>query len=439
MTRPSRRLHLNAFLMAVGHHEAAWRQPAAAPERAFDLEHYVELAQIAEAAAFDSVFFADTLSAGHAVRHNLLAPVDPLSLLFALAARTDRIGLIATVSTTYTEPYATARRLATLDHLSHGRAGWNIVTSGTEAEAANHGHHVRLDHARRYERADEFLEVATALWDSWEDGALVADKPSGVYADTDLIHEIDHDGEWFRVRGPLNVPRSPQGWPLLVQAGSSRDGTAFAARWADAVFTAHQSLAGAQAFYAGLKAQTVAAGRDPDDIAILPGLAPIIGSTEAEARSRQEALTDAIVVPYALRQLSNLLEHDVTDAPIDGPLPRIDRPIEEVIGGQSRAALIIDVAEREQLTIREILGRLGAGRGHFTLAGTPEQVADHIETWFRDGAADGFNIMPPTLPDGLRDFAEHVVPLLQQRGLFRAEYEADTLRGHYGAPQAVTA
>ena len=434
MSDTDRQLHLNAFLMNVGHHEAAWRLDNADPARGTDLEHYVSLARLAEAGRMDSVFFADTLSSGHAVRHNALGPVDPLTLLFALAARTSRIGLIATVSTTYSEPYVIARQFASLDHLSRGRAGWNIVTSGSAGEAANFAHLRELDHPARYERAEEFLAVATALWDSWEEGALVADKASGVYADTDRVRAVDHDGRWFRVRGPLNTPRSPQGWPLLVQAGSSEDGRSFAARHAEAIFTAHQTLADAQEFYADIKARARAAGRDPDHVKVLPGIAPIIGATEEHARRLQAELDGAIVTEYALRQLSNLLEYDVTGLPLDGPLPDLAEHLSTVRGGQSRAALIVALAGRERLSIRQILARLGAGRGHYVLAGAPEQIADHLQTWFRAGAADGFNVMPPTLPGGLRDFVEQVIPVLKARGLFRTEYAGATLREHYGLP-----
>jgi N-acetyl-S-(2-succino)cysteine monooxygenase len=430
-------MHLNAFLLNVGHHEAAWRLPDSEPERGTDIEHYIELARIAESGCMDAIFFADGLSAGHAIAHNALGLLDPFMLLFAIAARTSHIGLIATVSTTYTEPFQTARQFATLDHVSRGRAGWNIVTSGTANEAANYGHLTRLGHEARYDRADEFVSVATALWDSWEDGALIADKGAGVYADTERVRELDHHGPWFQVRGPLNVPRSPQGWPVLVQAGSSEVGRAFAARHAEAVFTAHQALADAQEFYRDLKDRAAATGRNPDHLKILPGIAPIIGATESEARRREAELEGAIVTDYALRQLSNLLEHDVTGLDLDGPLPDLAQHALGVQSSPSRAGLIASLAKREGLTIRRLIARLGAGRGHFVLAGTPERIADHLQEWFQSGAADGFNVMAPTLPGGLRDFVEQVVPVLQARGLFRTEYDGTTLREHYGLPRPV--
>jgi FMN-dependent oxidoreductase (nitrilotriacetate monooxygenase family) len=433
----SRHLHLNAFLMGVGHHEAAWRLDRAEPARITDVGHFQELARTAERGRLDSVFFADGLHVGPRVRHNIQAVFEPITLLAAIAGVTDHIGLIATASTSYHEPFNLARTFASLDHISGGRAGWNIVTSATDAEARNFNLPAAASHADRYARADEFVEVALKLWDSWDDGALRLDKQSGVFADTDGIHRVDHTGERFRVAGPLNSPRSAQGRPLLVQAGSSPDGTAFAARYAEAVFTAQQTLAEGQAFYRGLKAQVATAGRDPDHVKILPGLAPIIGATESEARARQRELDELIVTEYALAQLSQLLSTDLSGHNLDGPLPAL--PSENTIEAhQSRYKLIVDLARREHLTIRQILVRLGAGRGHRVVAGTPEQIADQIELWFTGGAADGFNIMPPSLPDGLTDFVDQVVPQLRRRGLFRHEYTGRTLREHYGLPRPVS-
>jgi N-acetyl-S-(2-succino)cysteine monooxygenase len=431
----SRQLHLNAFLMGVGHHEAAWRHPRTDAARVTDVRHFIELAQIAERGLLDSVFFADGLYVGPNARHNIQAVFEPITLLAAIATATEHIGLIATASTTYHEPFNLARVFASLDHISGGRAGWNIVTSASDAEARNFNRDAALTHAERYHRAAEFVDVALKLWDSWEPDALVLDPVSGVFADTDKVHQIEHTGTHFRVRGPLNTPRVPQGRPLLVQAGSSPDGRHFAARYAEAVFTAQQTLADAQEFYAALKGETVAAGRDPDQLKILPGVVPIIGSTEAEAARLATEFEELIVTDYAIAQLSQFLTVDLSAYPLDGPLPSL--PGEHTIEAhQSRFKLIVDLARRENLTIRQILLRLGGGRGHRVVAGTPDQIADQLQLWFIDGAADGFNVMPPYLPGALTDFVDHVVPELQRRRLFRTEYTAETLRGHYGLPEA---
>ncbi|MEU8592026.1 LLM class flavin-dependent oxidoreductase [Streptomyces sp. NPDC048664] len=430
-TPPSRRLRLNAFLMNAGHHDAAWRHPRTQPERVTDLRYFQQLALTAERGRLDSVFLADGLALWGKVRHNALGGFEPLTLLSALAAVTEHVGLIATVSTTFNEPFHTARKFASLDHLSGGRAGWNIVTSGTVDEARNFGRDEHLEHGLRYERAREFVEVARKLWDSWQDDAVVLDRERGIYADTDKVRAIDHRGEHFAVRGPLNVPRSPQGHPLLVQAGSSEDGKEFAAQYAEAVFTAQQTLADGQSFYKDLKSRLARYGRTEDQLLILPGIAPVLGSTEAEARALEAELTGLQIPEYGLAQLSGMLGVDLTGLPLDGPLPELPEE-RDINGNRSRFALVADLARRDGLTLRELIARLGAGRGHRVLAGTPEQVADQLEEWFTRGAADGFNIMPPHLPGGLEDFVDHVVPILQRRGLFRTEYSGRTLREHYG-------
>ncbi|WP_101790487.1 LLM class flavin-dependent oxidoreductase [Nonomuraea indica] len=424
----ARTLHLNAFLMGVGHHEAAWRHPRTEPSRVTDVRHYQQLARTAERGRLDSVFLADGLALWNNVRHNALAGLEPLTLLAALAAVTDHIGLIATVSTTYNEPFHVARKFASLDHISGGRAGWNIVTSAGEAEAHNFGIE-RPAHADRYARAEEFLDVVTGLWDSWEDDAVVGDRAGGVYADTGRIHPIEHRGRHFRVRGPLNTSRPPQGHPLLVQAGSSEDGKEFAARHAEAVFTAQQTFAEARDFSTDLKGRLSRHGRRADELLVLPGISPIIGSTEREARDLAQELEELIIPAYGLTQLATLIGVELGEDALDRPLP--DVPV-ETEGAQSRRKLVIDLARRDNLTVRQLLGRLAGGRGHRVVAGTPERIADEIQEWFTGGAADGFNVMPPLLPAGLDDFVDHVVPELQIRGLFRTEYEGRTLRENYG-------
>lgn len=434
MTTRKRQLHLNAFLHTVGHHEAAWRLPESGLTAAWDVEHYVNLTKLAERGTFDSIFFADGPSLLGDQRYRPAGWLDPTVLLPALAAVSEHVGLVATASTTYNEPYNLARRFASLDHISNGRAGWNIVTTAGKDAAQNFGLDDVPAHKHRYERASEFLEVCLKLWDSWEDDFLVGDKASGVFAHGDKIHAIDHRGEFFKVRGPLNVPPTPQGHPLLVQAGSSDDGRAFAARYAEAVFTAQPTLEEGQVFYADLKRQAAAVGRDPAHVVILPGLVPVIGGTEKEALEKEDELSRLQVWAYGLRQLSQFLGTEITEADLDRPLPQLGA-VQKVEGHQSRFQIIVEIARRDRLSVRELLVRLGGGRGHRTFAGTPEQIANTIEEWFDSGAADGFNVMAPVLPSSLEAFVDHVIPILRKRGLFRTEYTGKTLREHYGLPR----
>ncbi|MFZ4236254.1 LLM class flavin-dependent oxidoreductase [Streptomyces murinus] len=432
----TRRLHLNAFLMSTGHHEASWRLPESDPYAHVDLRHYTRLAQTAERGTFDSLFLADSPQLWGELGQRPAGALEPLTLLTALATATEHIGLIATASTSYNSPYNLARRFASLDIVSGGRAGWNIVTTAGAEAARNFGLEQEPAHAERYARAAEFLDVALKLWDSWEDDTIVADKAAGVWGDDGKIHPARHEGPYFRVGGALNVPRSPQGYPLLVQAGSSADGKAFAARYAEAVFTAQQTLADAQSFYADIKDRTERAGRNPGHLKVLPGIVPVLGSTEAEARAAEQVLEDHIVPEHGLRRLEGLLQLAPGDLELDRELPAELPPESAVEGAKSRYTLVVELARRERLTVRQLIGRLGGGRGHQTFAGTPEQIADRIETWFTRGAADGFNIMPPVLPSGLDAFVDHVVPLLRARGLFRTEYGPKrTLRERYGLPR----
>ncbi|GAA2189712.1 LLM class flavin-dependent oxidoreductase [Micromonospora lupini] len=428
-------LHLNAFLMGVGHHEAAWRLPQSDPFAQTDVAHFTRLARIAERGKLDSLFLADSPVLWNSIGRRPGGTLEPTVLLTALAGATSHIGLIATASTTYNEPFNLARRFASLDHVSGGRAGWNIVTTAGEQAARNFNLDRLPAHRDRYERAAEFIEVSRKLWDSWDDRAPLGDKEAGRWGDDDLLYPPEHVGRHFRVAGALNVPRSPQGYPLLVQAGSSEDGKELAARYAEAVFTAQQTLAEAQTFYRDLKQRAAQAGRDPQTIKILPGIVPAIGATEAEARALEDELDRLIKPEYARQQLATTLRVAPEDLDLDKELPA-DLPSEdEIEGAKSRYTLIVTLARRERLTVRQLIGRLGGGRGHRTFAGTPEQVADAIEEWYRAGAADGFNIMPPVLPAGLEAFVDHVVPILQRRGLFRTEYTGTTLRDHYGLPR----
>jgi FMN-dependent oxidoreductase (nitrilotriacetate monooxygenase family) len=428
----SRQLHLNAFLMSTGHHEASWRLPESDTHAGTDVAHFQRLARTAERGKLDSIFFADSPVLHGNVAQRPFGSLEPTELLAAIAAVTERIGLIATASTTYNEPYNLARRFASVDHISGGRAGWNVVTTAGDAAARNFSLAGQPAHSQRYERAAEFLDVAKKLWDSWEDDALVADKGAGVWADSSRVHQVNHEGRHFQVEGALDVPRSVQGHPVIVQAGSSENGKHFAARYAEAVFTAHQTLAAAQSFYADLKQRTTAAGRDPESIKILPGIVPVIGSTEAEARRLERELDELILPEHARRQLAGVLRVSPESLKLDAQLPA-DLPSEdEIEGAKSRYTLIVNLARNERLTVRQLIGRLGGGRGHRTFSGTPEQVADAIQDWFQAGAADGFNIMPPVLPSGLDTFVDEVVPILRDRGLFRRDYTGRTLREHFG-------
>jgi FMN-dependent oxidoreductase (nitrilotriacetate monooxygenase family) len=437
MGTPNRagRLHLNAFLMGVGHHEAAWRLPESDPFAHVDVAHFQNLARIAERGKLDSLFLADGPVLWNDLGRRPAGALEPTVLLTALAGVTEHIGLIATASTTYNEPYNLARRFASLDHISGGRAGWNIVTTAGLDAARNFNLDSLPPHRERYERAAEFVEVSLKLWDSWADDAARGDKAAGVWGDGSKVYPPAHTGRFYQVAGALNVPRSPQGHPLLVQAGSSENGKDFAARYAEAVFTAHQTLSDAQEFYADLKQRALRYGRDPDTVKILPGIVPILGVTEAQAHAREAELDRLIRPEYALPQLAELLKITPEELHLDRGLPD-DLPGEdEIEGAKSRRTLVVNLARRERLTVRELIGRLGGGRGHLTFAGTAEQIADAIAHWYQNGAADGFNIMPPVLPSGLESFVDHVVPILQRRGLFRTEYEGRTLRDNYGLPR----
>ena len=431
-----RQLHLNLFIHGRGHHEASWRHPASSPLALTDIRYYQDLAQRAEAGLFDSIFLADQLALGNDASQAARTWLEPVTVLAAVAAATQRIGLIATCSTTYTEPFNLARQFGSLDHISNGRVGWNIVTSWLATAADNYGGAGQLSHADRYARAEEYMAVVSALWDSWAEDAVLDDRAGGRYAKPDRIRPIDHKGECYQVAGPLNLPRTPQGRPVFVQAGSSDTGRQFAARHAEAVFTAHLEKGTARAFYADLKSLVTAQGRSPDHVLILPGLSAMIGSTEAEAQRLARDTEDLSDPEVGRKRLSGRFGgHDFSHLPLDRPLSPEDFPEpSSVEAARSRTEVIVGLVRRERPTLRQLLGTLAGARGHFTFAGTPEQVADLIEDWFTNGAADGFNIMPPLLPSMLDVFSAEVVPLLQRRGLFRTAYAGTTLREHYGLP-----
>ncbi len=433
MSQAPRQLKLGAFLMATGHHVAAWRHPQVPANAGLDFKHYKHLAQVAERARFDALFVADSVAAATGDIASRMARSDhfePLTLLSALSAVTEHIGLISTVTTSYNEPYHVARKFASLDHLSGGRAGWNLVTSDAAAEAKNFGRDEHIGHAERYSRAREFHQVVTGLWDSWADDAFTRDKASGQYYDPAKLHVLNHEGEHFRVKGPLNVARSPQGQPVIVQAGSSETGRELAAETAEVVFTAQTSLANAQAFYADLKGRLAKFGRTPESLKIMPGVFVVVGETEALAREKFEAFQALVEPEVGVALLGRMLGNfDLSGYPLDGPLPEL--PLTDS-GQQSRQKLLTELAGRENLTLAELGRKIAGGRGHYSLIGTPVQIADQLQAWFEQGAADGFNVLVPHLPGGLEDFADHVVPELQRRGLFRTEYEGSTLRENLG-------
>jgi FMN-dependent oxidoreductase (nitrilotriacetate monooxygenase family) len=429
-----RQLHLNLFIHGRGHHEASWRHPASSLLPLTDIRYYQDLAQRAEAALFDSVFFADQLALGADVGQAPRTWLEPITVLAALATVTNRIGLIATASTTYTEPFNLARQFASIDHISNGRAAWNIVTSWLAAAAENYGGAGQVAHADRYARGEEFMEVVKALWDSWAADAVIDDRATGVYARPGRITTINHRSDFYRVAGPLNVPRCPQGRPVLVQAGSSDAGRRFAARHAEAVFTAHMAKSTAQEFYADLKALAAGEGRRPEEVLILPGLSAMIAGTEVEAQRLAREVNELTDPEVGRKRLSGRFGgYDFSHLPLDRPLSVTDFPDPSTVeAARSRTEVILNLVKRDQPTLRQLLGYLAGARGHFVTVGTPEQVAGLIEDWFTDGAADGFNIMPPLLPAQLDAFAAEVIPILQRRGLFRTEYSGTMLRDHYG-------
>ncbi|WP_232624457.1 LLM class flavin-dependent oxidoreductase [Paraburkholderia ginsengisoli] len=437
-TSPPRRLHLNVNILHSGFVPSAWRLPDADPRAFIDVAHYVRVAQIAEAAKFDAVFLADNASIADQIDFRPITALEPTVLLAAIAAATTHIGVIGTASTSYNEPYNIARRFATLDHVSGGRAGWNAVTTADLGSARNFGRDTVPVHAERYARAAEFTSLVKALWDSWEDDALVGDKAAGRFIDTSKVHPVAHRGEWFSVAGALNLPRSTQGHPVLIQAGGSADGRELAARHAEAVFSAAQSFDESAAYARDLKSRAAAYGRGPEAIRVLPGLTTIIGATEAEALRRRDELVDLIPWSYSLNRLAGTLGVAADTLKLDERLPD-DLPLPG--GGNGNHTFFhatLAQARTHGYTARQLIRALAGGGGHRVVVGTPEQIADDIEQWFKGGAADGFNLMPDALPDGLQDFVDGVVPILRQRGIFRSEYEGRTLRDHFGLQRPVS-
>jgi len=432
MSRQARFLRLNAVVYGLGNHEAAWRMPESDPLATTSLAHWAGLARIAEEAGFDSLFLGDVLALLQGAERHLSDTMDPLVILSALAAVTSRIGLIGTLSTSFEPPFHIARRFASLDHITGGRAGWNIVTSSNRLEAGNFGLDGLPAHAGRYAMASDVLDATIALWDSWDADARVADKQAGLYFDPGKVHPVNHAGPFVRTAGPLNVPRGPQGRPLLVQAGSSEDGRTLAATYADVVFTAQLSLEDAKAFYDDIKTRAAAAGRDPDEVLVMPGIMPVVGDTRAAAQARLDAIDGVIVREHALEQLSEYLQADARALDLDQPLPDGVGDESRSQANKSRFSLIVTLARREGLTVRQLLQRVGGGRGHFLQAGTAVEIADTMQEWFENGAADGFSVMCPVLPADLRAFSESVMPELRRRGLLGNGRAGSTLRERLG-------
>ncbi|MGE0734412.1 MAG: LLM class flavin-dependent oxidoreductase [Alphaproteobacteria bacterium] len=426
------RLRLGAFMRPVSIHTGAWRYPGAYADANFNFAHLKRFTQKLEAGRFDAFFMADHLAVLNMpiqslMRSATVTSFDPLTLLPALAAVTDHIGLIATGSTTFEEPYLVARRFASLDHISNGRAGWNVVTTSNPDAALNFGREEHMEHGERYKRAREFIDVVTGLWDSWADDAFIRDVANGIYFDPARLHTLNHKGRYFSVRGPLNIGRPVQGWPVIVQAGASEAGKQLAAETAEAVFTAQGSLASGQKFYADVKGRMAKLGRSPDDLKILPANFVVVGETVDEAR-RKRALLDSLVhYDSAIASLSIALGHDASGFDPDAPLP----PIPDTNASKSARERVLELAAREKLTVRQLAQRLGGYTG-LAMVGTPKTIADEMQEWLEARASDGFNIMFPYLPAGLDDFVDQVIPELQRRDLFRKEYEGKTLRENLG-------
>ncbi|WP_101947416.1 LLM class flavin-dependent oxidoreductase [Mycobacterium sp. 3519A] len=437
MSAAERQLHLGVNVLSDGMHPAAWQHPSADPNWFTDPAYWIDIARTAERGTLDALFLADSPSLFQSPDQPLAAPplaLDPIVLLSTLASVTTHIGLIGTVSTSFEEPYNIARRFASLDHLSRGRVAWNVVTSSDPFAWNNFGHADGLaeqpNRRDRYRRAAEFVEVVRALWDSWDDDAVLADKRTGAFSRIGAINTIDHRGDFFSVDGPLTLPRPPQGHPVLFQAGGSAGGLDLAARYADGVFAAQASLPDALHYAEALRARTVAAGRPRDAVRIMPGLSFVLGSTEAEARKRNHELNE-LAGDRRLAHLASQLSVDLDELDWDKPLPKWLLDGAEAIGGSQGARdIVVNLARRENLTVRQILDRVITW--HRLVIGSPEQIADAISEWFAAGAVDGFNLMPDVFPSGLELFVEHVIPILRERGLFRREYAETTLRGHLG-------
>ena len=423
----SRQMHLGVFVLGTGNHIAGWRFPGAT-QSFEDIAVIQQIGRIAEQGKFDLLFLGDNLATDPGMHPSFAAKFEPLTMLSALAATTTHVGLGGTASTSYTEPFNLARQFASLDHLSHGRAAWNAVTTSGDKAAANFGRS-HAGHDARYEVAEEFVDVVRGLWDCWDDGAVIRDHATGRYIDASKLKPLNHVGRFFQVKGPLPTSRTPQGNPVIIQAGSSEPGLQLAARTADVVFTVVQDKAEAQAGYQALKSRLPAFGRTADEVAVLPGCMPIVGRTREEALAKLDTLMSFVDVENSRVMLNSRLGIDVSGFPLDARVPE-DFPLPDTSHGFAKAMLA--KAWREKLTWRDMVNLAGAARGHWVILGTPEEIADILQDWFEDYACDGFNILPAYFPGALQDFVDLVVPILQDRGLFRRDYTGTTLREHLG-------
>ncbi|MFC0330458.1 LLM class flavin-dependent oxidoreductase [Paenibacillus sepulcri] len=425
-----KQIKFGALIHGVGGNVSVWRHPEVPVDASVNFEFYKQQAQTAEAGKFDLVFIADGLYINEKSIPHFLNRFEPITILSALAAATSHIGLVGTLSSSYSEPFTVARQFGSLDHISGGRAGWNVVTSPLEGSAKNYGKTEHPSHDERYKIAEEYLEVTQGLWDSWEDDAFIRDKESGVFFDPSKLHTLNYKGTYFSVQGPLNIARSRQGQPVIFQAGSSESGKKLAGKAADAVFTGHESIEEAKQFYKEIKDNAIANGRSEDDIVILPGIGPIIGATEEEAERKYEEIAGLVSIENALNYLGRFFEHhDFSQYPLDEAFPDVgDLGKNSFRSGTDK---IKKQAKEQNLTLRQVALRSATPRGAFI--GTPEKIADLIQQWHEEKAADGFIIHTP-IPSGLKDFVELVVPILQERGLYRTDYESDTLRGNLGIP-----
>lgn len=429
----TKQMSLGLFIQLPGQHLASWRHPASQSSRNYDLDWITEIAQTAERGKFDTLFIADSVMRPLDAHSYSELKLDPLMIMAALTAVTKKIGLTVTASTTYNEPFHIARKFSSLDHLSKGRAGWNVVTSANDLEATVYGKEKHLSHAERYERAEEFLDVTKKLWDSIETDAVIADKESGHFLDMDKVHPVDHRGKHFNISGYLDSPAPPQVYPVIVQAGSSEAGVELAARTADVVFTACLSLQQGQAFYQNLKSRLAKYDRQPDDVKIMPGVYITVGKTEEEAHQKRAYLNSLVMPSAGLQQLSEFTQIDFRGQDPDAPFPDYDSYEDDPTNPRVRYKIISAIAKKEGLkTLRDVYERISSARGHLEVTGTVEQVVDQLELWFKSGAADGFNVIPPTFPEDLNVIVDEVIPELQRRGLFRTEYTGNTFREHLG-------
>jgi FMN-dependent oxidoreductase (nitrilotriacetate monooxygenase family) len=427
MSAAGRQMHMGVFVLGTGNHTAGWRYEGAAASH-IELPVIQEIAGIAERGKFDLLFISDAMVMDPSDHPSFMCRFEPTTLISVLSACTTHIGLGATVSTSFAEPFNVARVFSSIDHMSGGRAAWNVVTSSNPKAALNFNREEHLEHELRYQRANEFVDVVTGLWDCWDDGAIVADKTTGRFIDEDKVHALDHKGRFFQVKGPVNISRCPQGRPVIIQAGGSPSGLELAARTADVVFSVVQDLAVARIAYADLKGRMKKYGRSPDELAVLPGVMPIIGASDAEAREQLAKLQSWLTPTNAATLVASRIGYDVSGYPLDGPVP----PPPASQGSLTFSHVLYETAQREKMTLRDLYNLTAAARGHWVLCGTPGGIADTLAEWFAGGAADGFNILPPYFPGAFADFVDLVVPELQRRGLFRHDYAGGTLRDHLG-------